>query len=145
MGDIERRGTGVWRGNLRKGEGRLGTESVVLKDQPYSFGTRFGDQPGTNPDELIAAAHASCYSMAFANVLSEEGYEVGRIETTATIHLEKHDGGFAIVRSSLDVEGDVDDIDEATFRRMAEEADKACPVSNLLRPGLEIEIEARLA
>jgi osmotically inducible protein OsmC len=145
MADIERSGMAVWTGDLRGGEGAVSTESAVLRDEDYTFATRFKNQPGTNPEELIAAAHAGCYSMAFANVLSEKGYEVNGIETTATIHLSPQDGGFAITKSALEVRGRVPDIDEATFRRLAEEADGACPVSNLLRPGLEIELEAMLA
>ena len=145
MADIERTGTAVWSGDLRGGEGMMSTGSAVLRDQEYTFATRFGDAPGTNPDELIAAAHAGCYSMAFANVLSQKGYEVEGIETTATIHLEAGDKGFAITRSVLEVRGRVSDIDEATFERLAEEADGKCPVSNLLRPGLEIELKTMLA
>jgi len=146
MAGIKRRGTGVWKGTLREGEGSISLESAALRDEPYSFHTRFEDRPGTNPEELIAAAHAGCYSMAFANVLSKKGYQVDGLETQATIHLsQKKGGGFSITRSSLDVRGRVPDIDAETFKRLAEEADGACPVSNLLRPGLEIELEATLA
>lgn len=145
MADIERTGTAVWTGDLRDGEGTVSTESAVLRDEEYTFATRFKNAPGTNPEELIAAAHAGCYSMAFANVLSKKGYEVEGIETTATIHLSAQDGGFAITKSSLEVRGRVPEVDDETFERLAEEADGACPVSNLLRPGLEIELEAILA
>jgi osmotically inducible protein OsmC len=145
MTDIERSSTAVWTGDLPSGEGTISTESAVLRDEEYTFATRFKDAPGTNPEELIAAAHAGCYSMAIANVLSEKGYEVEGIETTATVHLSPQDGGFAITKSALEVRGRVPDIDEATFKQLAEEADGACPVSNLLRPGLEIELEAMLA
>lgn len=145
MADIERTGTAVWSGDLRGGKGTVSTGSAVLRDEEYTFATRFKDAPGTNPDELIAAAHAGCYSMAFANVLSQKGYEVEGIETTSTIHLTQQDGGFAITKSALEVRGRVSGIDQETFERLAEEADGACPVSNLLRPGLEIELEAILA
>jgi osmotically inducible protein OsmC len=134
----------VWSGTLPEGEGTVSVESAVLRDEAYSFATRFEDKPGTNPEELIAAAHAGCYSMAIANALSEEGYQVDGIETRATIHLAKTEEGFAITKSALEVRGRVPDIDEETFKRVAEEADAACPVSNLLRPGLEIELEAKL-
>jgi osmotically inducible protein OsmC len=117
----------------------------VLSDQAYTFATRFEDAPGTNPEELIAAAHAACYSMAFANVLSQKGYEVEGVETTATTHLTSQRGGFAIAKSALHVRGRVPNIDQDTFQGVAEEADRKCPVSNLLRPGLEIELEATLA
>jgi osmotically inducible protein OsmC len=145
MADIQRSGTAVWSGDLRGGEGTVGTESAVLRDEEYTFATRFRNAPGTNPEELIAAAHAGCYSMAIANVLSKKGYEVDGIETTATVHLSPQDGGFAITKSALEVRGRVPDIDEETFKRLTEEADGACPVSNLLRPGLEIELRAILA
>ena len=145
MADIERTGTAVWSGDLPSGEGTMSTGSAELQDAEYTFATRFKNAPGTNPDELIAAAHAGCYSMAFANVLSQKGYQVDAIETTATIHLSPQDGGFAITKSALEVRGRVSDIDEATFERLAEEADGECPVSNLLRPGLEIELKAMLA
>jgi len=145
MADIKRSSTAVWTGDLPGGEGTMSTASAVLKDEEYTFATRFKNAPGTNPEELIAAAHAGCYSMAFANVLAKKGYRVEGIETTATIHLSPQDGGFAITKSALEVRGRVPDIDDETFRRLAEEADGACPVSNLLRPGLEIELEAMLA
>ncbi|MGD2104948.1 MAG: OsmC family protein [Anaerolineae bacterium] len=146
MTEIERTGSAVWIGDLRNGSGRMGLESSVLTDQAYSFATRFKDAPGTNPEELIAAAHAGCYSMALANVISKKGYQVNGIETTVTIHLtSKEGGGFAITKSGLRVRGRVSDIDEERFEQLAEEADGSCPVSNLLRPGLEIELEAELA
>lgn len=145
MADIERTGTAVWRGDLRGGVGTVSTGSAVLRDDQYTFATRFKDAAGTNPEELIAAAHAGCYSMAFANVLSEKGYEVEAIETDATISLTPQNGGFKITKVHLTVRGRVPDIDQTTFEQVAEEADRGCPVSNLLRPGLEIELEARLA
>ncbi len=146
MADIRRTGTAVWTGDLRGGEGTLSTSSAVLRDAEYTFATRFQDAPGTNPDELIAAAHAGCYSMSLGNVLSKKGYEVEGIETTATVYLTpKEGGGFAITKSALQVRGRIPDIDAETFERLADEADEACPVSNLLRPGLEIELEAILA
>jgi osmotically inducible protein OsmC len=145
MAGIERTGSAVWSGSLREGKGTVSLDSAVLRDEAYSFATRFEDKPGTNPEELIAAAHAGCYSMALAGALAKKGYEVEGIETTATIHLTRKEGGFAITKSALAVRGRVPDIDEETFRQVAEEADAGCPVSNLLRPGLEIELQAMLA
>ena len=144
MADIERSGEAVWRGDLRGGDGVVSTESGVIAGASYTFKTRFGDVKGTNPEELIAAAHAACYSMAFAHTLSEQGHKPETIETKATCSLAPTEGGFKIARMHLDVRGKVPGIDEATFVRIAEEADKGCPVSNLLRPGLEIERDARL-
>lgn len=146
MADIMRIGRAVWKGDLREGEGEVSTGSGILQDQDYTFATRFEDAAGTNPEELIGAAHAGCYSMAFANVLSKKGYQVDALETTATIHLSAQEGGgFAITKSVLEVRGRVPNLDQETFERLAEEADGACPVSNLLRPGLAIEVEAILA
>ena len=145
MADIKRKGMAVWHGSLREGDGTVSVESAAIRDEPYAFGTRFENKPGTNPEELIAAAHAGCYSMAIANVLAENGYEVEGIETTATVFLAKEEGGFRIHKSALEVRGRVPEIDEETFKELAEKADKGCPVSNLLRPGLDIELEAMLA
>ncbi len=145
MADIKRVARVVWSGDLRTGKGRIDTESGVLEDVGYSFGTRFEDEPGTNPEELIAAAHAACYSMAFANVLAERGYDPEAIETHATCSLSPQEGGgFEITGMRLVVSGEVADIDEETFRRIAHEADEECPVSNLLREGLQITLEPTL-
>jgi osmotically inducible protein OsmC len=136
----------AWLGDLRKGKGRVGTESGALKNKSYSFGTRFEAESGTNPEELIAAAHAACYSMAFAATLSDKGYEPERIETEATCILTSQEGGgWAITEMQLEVRGQVSGIDAATFKQIAEEADKGCPVSNLLRSGLTIEFDVALA
>jgi len=144
MADIERTGTAVWKGDLPHGDGTLSVQSAVLRDEAYTFATRFEDAPGTNPEELIAAAHAGCYSMALANVLSKKGYQVDGLETMATVHLASKDGGFAINKSALRVRGRIPGIDQDTFERLAQQADSECPVSNLLRPGLEITHEVVL-
>ena len=144
MADIERTGEAVWRGDLKGGDGVVSTESGVIEEASYTFKTRFGGAEGTNPEELIAAAHAACYSMAFAHTLSEQGHKPERISTKATCSLVPTDGGFRIARIHLRVRGKVPGIDEASFAQIAEEADKGCPVSNLLRPGLEIQREASL-
>ncbi len=134
-----------WDGNLRKGTGWISTASGALKKKAYSFGTRFEDDPGTNPEELIAGAHAACYSMAFAGMLSDQGHEPEYIATHATcVLVPLKEGGFKITEMHLAVEGAVPGMDAATFKKAAEEADKQCPVSNLLHPGLEIHIEATL-
>ena len=145
MADIEQTGTAVWTGDLRGGKGTISTGSAVLRDAEYTFATRFQGAAGTNPDELIAAAHAACYSMSLGNVLSKKGYQVEGIETTAKVHLTpKEGGGFRISKSALQVRGRVPNIDAETFQNVAHEADQACPVSNLLRPGLQIELQATL-
>jgi len=140
MAELLREGGAVWKGKLRDGTGIISTESGALAEESYSFGTRFEDKPGTNPEELIAAAHAGCYSMALANTLAQKGYEPESIETLAVCTLESaKGGGFKISRMRLHVRGQVPGIDEKTFEQIAHEADKGCPVSNLLRCGLEIE------
>jgi osmotically inducible protein OsmC len=144
MADIKRKGGAVWKGNLRKGQGRIHTASKVLLDTPYSFSTRFENEPGTNPEELIAAAHAACFTMAFANGLSHNGHEPESIETEATITLTAEAGRHTITRMNLHTRGRVPDIDVQAFRQIAEEAGENCPVSRLLRPGLKIELEAEL-
>lgn len=145
MADIRRTATAVWTGDLRGGEGTMSTGSAALRDAAYTFATRFKQAPGTNPEELIASAHAGCYSMSLANVLSQKGHEVAGVETTATIHLTpKEGGGFAITKSALEVRGRVPGLEAEIFEQLAAEAEAKCPVSNLLRPGLEIELEAIL-
>jgi osmotically inducible protein OsmC len=144
MTDIERTGEATWRGDLRGGDGIVSTQSGTLAQESYTFKTRFGDAKGTNPEEMIAAAHAACYSMAFAHTLSEKGHKPESIATKATCSLVPTNGGFKIAKMHLRVRGKVAGIDEAAFRQLAEEADRGCPVSNLLRPGLEIEREVGL-
>ena len=145
MADIRRKAHAVWAGNLREGKGRIDSASGVLDGNPYSFHTRFENEPGTNPEELIAAAHAGCYSMAFSATLAGKGYTPERIETHATcIMTPKQGGGFAITGMHLQVRGKVPGLDNATFVEIAHEADQGCPVSNLLRSGLTIELDAAL-
>lgn len=138
---IERTATGVWRGDLRSGSGEISATSGVLSGTPFTFATRFENAKGTNPEELIAAAHAACYSMAFSNYLAQQGHTPEQITTRATITL---DNG-VISKMHLVAEGRVPGLDAATFARLAEEAEKRCPVSNLLRPGLTITLDASLA
>lgn len=144
MAEIVRQAGAVWQGDLRKGKGIISTESTVLTEVPYSFATRFEDKPGTNPEELIAGAHAACYAMALANTLSKKGYKPESVDVSAACVLEKQDGGFAITRMRLRARGVVPDIDDDTYFQIAKEADMGCPVSNLLRPGLTIELETEL-
>jgi osmotically inducible protein OsmC len=140
MPAILRTATGTWHGDLRSGKGTIGATSGVLKDTPFTFATRFENARGTNPEELIAAAHAACFSMAFSNYLSQQGHVPDTISTKATITLE--DG--RIHTMHLETRGKVAGLDNETFKRLAEDAEKKCPVSNLLRPGLTIELDAAL-
>ena len=145
MADIQRTADAVWQGDLRSGKGTISTPSGVLKEDAYSFVTRFEDQPGTNPEELIAAAHAACFSMAFSSALGKQGYTPESLSTHATLTMVRADAGMTVDRVRLEVVGRVPNIDEATFRQIAEEAEKGCPISRLLRPGLrEVEVVASL-
>lgn len=145
MATIKRSASATWEGNLKDGKGAVSTESGALDDVAYSFRTRFKDAEGSNPEELLAAAHAGCFSMAFAATLAEKGYDPQSIETQATCSLAPLDGGgFEITAMKLLVRGRVPDIDPDLFAQIAEEADAGCPVSNLLRPGLEISHDVSL-
>lgn len=144
MAAIKRTASAVWNGDLPSGNGKITTSSGVLKETPYSFKTRFEDGAGTNPEELIAAAHAACYSMAFAFTLSNKGYQPTSVETRAICSLEPQPaGGFKITKMQLESQAQVPDIDVATFKEIAKEAEAGCPVSNALR-AVEIELEATL-
>jgi len=140
MAAILRTATGTWHGDLKGGKGSIDATSGVLSQTPYTFATRFENAKGTNPEELIAAAHAACYSMAFSSHLSTQGHVPDTITTKATISLE--DG--RITTMHLETRGKVAGLDNAGFKRLAEEAEKKCPVSNLLRPGLTITLDASL-
>lgn len=145
MADIERSADAVWRGDLRGGNGHITTPSGVLQQDPYTFATRFENAAGTNPEELIAAAHAACFSMAFSGALGRKGFNPVSLSTHATVMMDKGEAGFSVTRVRLEVVGEVPDIDEGTFRQIAEEAEKSCPISRLLRPGLQdVEVVAKL-
>ena len=140
MPPIKRTASGTWTGDLKSGNGRIGSTSGVLADTPFTWATRFDNAKGTNPEELIAAAHAACFSMAFSNYLSQQGHVPDEVHTNATITLE--DG--KIHHMHLETRGKVPGLDRETFKRYAEEAEKKCPVSNLLRNCLTIVLDADL-
>jgi len=116
----------------KSGKGHVSTQSGVLSDNAYGFNTRFENEPGTNPEELIAAAHASCFTMALSFALAQAGHEDGVLETTAKVSLDKDGDGFKITKSALDLTATVSGIDADEFARIAEEAKANCPVSKLL-------------
>ena len=138
-----RKAKAQWRGTGRDGEGDLSTESGVLKESPYSYRTRFESQPGTNPEELVAAAHAGCFTMSLAFRLQTAGYDPTELATEAAVTLEQEASGFRITRSALDVTASVPGLDPATFADLAAEAEHTCPVSRLLNA--EITLAARLS
>lgn len=124
----------------KHGKGRVSTGSGVLSDQAYDFGARFGEEPGTNPEELIAAAHAACFTMALSFALAREGLSHGTLETEARVKLEKQGEGFAVTRSDLSLSANVPGIDEARFRELAEDAKANCPISKLLDAEMDLEV-----
>jgi osmotically inducible protein OsmC len=132
----------VWEGDLKSGKGTMKLGSGAYEGQ-YSFSSRFESGTGTNPEELIAAAHAGCFTMAFSNGLSQAGYVPRRVQTTAKVHLEKGADGFGIPRIELHTDADVPNIDEKLFQEQAEKAKKNCPVSKLLAAA-EITLNAKL-
>ena len=140
---MKRKGSAVWRGGLKNGEGTVSTESGVLSGVGYSFAKRFGEEPGTNPEELIGAAHAGCFSMALSGQLGAAGFEAEKIETTATVTVENVEGGFAITKVHLDVQASVPNLDESKFQEIAKKAKEGCPVSKLLNA--DITMDAKLA
>lgn len=133
----------VWKGSLKEGAGSMKMASGAYEGQ-YSFSSRFEEGTGTNPEELIAAAHAGCYSMALSADLGRAGFTPQQINTTAQVHLTKGESGFRITRVHLVTEARVPGIDEATFQEQAENAKKGCPVSQALGAVDEITLDARL-
>ncbi|HEY1751106.1 MAG TPA: OsmC family protein [Caulobacteraceae bacterium] len=138
-----RKARAVWRGTGRDGGGDLSTDSGVLNETPYSYRTRFETEKGTNPEELIAAAHAGCFTMALAFQLQAAGYTPTELATEAAVSLEPEGQGFRITRSALTLTASAPGLDEATFRQLAGAAEKTCPVSRVLNA--EITLDARLA
>ena len=134
-----RSGSAKYEGLGKSGKGHVSTQSGVLSDSPYGFNTRFENEPGTNPEELIAAAHASCFTMALSFALAGKGYEAGTLETSAKVTLDKDGDGFKITKSALTLTAKVDGIDEADFARIAEEAKQGCPVSKLFNAEVTLE------
>ena len=137
-----RRATAAWTGTGRDGKGHLSSDSGVLAETPYSFKTRFENEKGTNPEELIAAAHAGCFTMALAFALQQAGFTPIELWTEAAVSLEQDGKGFRISRSALSLRAQVPNLDPATFDRLAHEAEVNCPVSKVLNA--EITLDAKL-
>lgn len=136
---MKRSASAVWRGDLRSGKGTVSTASGILSDTQYSFSTRFEDGKGTNPEELIAAAHAGCFAMALSAQLGEAGLTAQSIRTTATVALEKVPGGFAITSVHLDLVAKIPGASAEAFERAAEAAKAGCPVSKLLNAKITLD------
>ncbi|MFC7499069.1 OsmC family protein [Enterovirga sp. GCM10030262] len=139
---ITRTASARYEGLGKDGQGHVSTQSGVLAEQPYGFNTRFEDEPGTNPEELIAAAHAACFTMALSFALAKEGFSDGTLETTARVKLEKDGDGFKVSRSDLNLEATLPGIAAERFATIAEGAKANCPISKLLNA--EITLEHRL-
>jgi osmotically inducible protein OsmC len=139
---MDRKGSAVWQGTLREVKGTVSTESGTLKSAPYSFTSRFENGTGTNPEELLGAAHAGCFSMALSGQLMAEKLTAEKIATTATVTIEKVEGGFGITHVHLAVEAKIAGADQATFARLAGAAKAGCPVSKLFNT--KITMDAKL-
>jgi lipoyl-dependent peroxiredoxin len=137
-----RKASAVWKGSLKEGKGTISSDSGVLSNTPYSFPTRFENAKGTNPEELIAAAHAGCFTMALSAQLGNAGITPESLETTASLTLDKLDAGWTITKVHLDVAARIPGVDKAAFDKAAENAKAGCPVSRLLKA--EITMTARL-
>jgi osmotically inducible protein OsmC len=139
---MERSASAVWQGSLKEGKGALSTQSGTLKDTQYSFAARFAEGVGTNPEELIAAAHAGCFTMAFSGQLTQAGFTADKIETTAKLTLDMHDKP-TITKIHLTMTAKIPNIDKAKFDELAHNAEVGCPVSRLLKAA-EITLDASL-
>jgi osmotically inducible protein OsmC len=142
---MDRKATAVWQGGLKDGKGRISTDSGVLKDSQYSFSTRFENGIGTNPEELIAAAHAGCFTMALSAQLSNAGLTPESLETTAAVTFERKDEKPTITKIKLTTVAQVPRADAAAFEKAAQEAKTGCPISRLFAGNTEITLDAKLA
>lgn len=138
---MQRTATSTWKGNVKEGHGSITTQSGALSAQPFGFNTRFEDEPGTNPEELIAAAHAGCFAMALSNELGMLDIEPNRIEAEAAVHLEQSDGGFVITKSAITVTADVGDAKDDDFNKAVSNAKQNCPVSNALSAEVTVSVD----
>lgn len=141
--EIKRKGSVNWTGGLKDGKGAISTESGALTAYPYGFASRFEGVKGSNPEELLGAAHAACFTMSLALTLEKAGFKADRMDTQATVTLAQQDGGFAIPAIALSIEAEIPGIDADQFEELAHQAERNCPVSKLFRA--EITLDARLA
>jgi osmotically inducible protein OsmC len=139
---IKRHGSAAWKGGIKDGKGAISTESGALKTYPYGFASRFEGKPGTNPEELLAGAHAGCFTMALSLILGEAKLTAEQLDTSAEVVLEQVEGGYAITSVHLTLRAKVPGADQATFERLAAQAKAGCPVSKLFKA--EISLDAQL-
>jgi osmotically inducible protein OsmC len=140
---IKRKGSAVWSGGLKDGKGSVSTQSGVLNQQQYGFNARFEDGPGTNPEELLAAAHAGCFTMALSGQLGQAGMTAQQLETSATVSLDKVGDSFAITAVHLDLVATIPGADEAAFQEAARKAKEGCPVSKLFNATITLDAKLR--
>ncbi|MBP2171035.1 OsmC family protein [Erwiniaceae bacterium BAC15a-03b] len=138
---IHKKGQAHWEGDIKQGKGYISTESGALSQQPYGFNTRFEGKAGTNPEELIGAAHSACFSMALSLMLGDAGFVPESIDTTADVSLDKADGGFAITQVALKSQVKLPGIDKETFDKIINQAKAGCPVSKLLKAEITLEYQ----
>ncbi|ATZ10955.1 OsmC family protein [Erwinia amylovora] len=138
---IHKKGQAHWEGNIKQGKGTVSTESGALSQQPYGFNTRFEGKPGTNPEELIGAAHAACFSMALSLMLGEAGHTPESIDTTADVSLDKVDGGFSITKVALQSKIALPGIEKSTFDGIIQQAKAGCPISKLLNTEISLDYQ----
>lgn len=136
---MKRKASAEWKGGLKDGKGSVSSDSGVLSNTPYSFSTRFEDQKGTNPEELIAAAHAGCFTMALSGQLGSRGMTPERLQTTATLTMDKLDAGWTVTAIHLDVRAKIPGADAAKFDEAAQAAKTGCPISRLLNTSITME------
>ncbi|MCZ2076775.1 MAG: OsmC family protein [Bryobacteraceae bacterium] len=136
---MKRKASAVWEGGLKDGKGTISTDSGVLSDTQYSFGTRFEQGKGTNPEELIAAAHAGCFAMALSAQLDEAGLRAERLQVSATVSLEKLETGWSVTESHLDLTARIPGADQAAFDKAANNAKAGCPISKLLKANITLD------
>lgn len=136
---INKTASAHWEGDLKQGKGTISTQSGALDQQPYGFNTRFEDGAGTNPEELIGAAHAGCFSMAFSMLLGEEGFTPDGIDTKAAVTLEKQDDGFAVTAVHLEMRARIPGIENGQFEEIADKAKSGCPISRLLKADITLD------
>lgn len=136
---IKKTASAQWTGGLKDGKGTISTQSGALQNQPYGFNTRFEDKPGTNPEELLGAAHAGCFTMALSMMLEQAGFKAESLETKATVSLDKSGEGFAITQSHLTLRGKVPGASEAQFLEIANKAKEGCPLSQVIKAKITLD------
>lgn len=139
---IKKSARSTWSGDIKKGKGTISTQSGALDNQPYGFNTRFEDKPGSNPEELVGAAHSACFGMALSLALGEAGFTAENINTEAVVSLNEVDDGFAVTHIALEINATIADISNEQFQALCEQTKKGCPISKLLNT--EISLNATL-